>query len=64
MAKVYLKPKGKLVVRDPAEGGAELPPAGKWVELDAYWRRRLKDNSVEKSEPPTKTKKSLKGSKE
>lgn len=41
-----LKPAAGRAVRDPAKGTL-LPAEGAEVELDAFWRRRLRDGDVE-----------------
>lgn len=41
-----LKPVAGRAVRDPAKG-ALLPEEGMDIELDAFWRRRLRDGDVE-----------------
>lgn len=43
--KQLLKPAPGLVVRDPADGSI-LPPEGRAVTVDQYWRRRLADGDV------------------
>lgn len=50
MTALYLKPKGEIPVRDPADPtAAPLPPEGKAVEATPYWYRRLADGDVEKT---------------
>ena len=41
-----LKPAAGRAVRDPVKG-ALLPEEGMDIELDAFWRRRLRDGDVE-----------------
>lgn len=41
-----LKPAAGRAVRDPAKGTL-LPAEGAEVDLDAFWRRRLRDGDVE-----------------
>ena len=53
--KTYLKPKEGLKVRD-AQRGDHLPPEGREVELDRYWRRRIADGDVVEVRPPQKPK--------
>ena len=47
---VYLVPAKGLKVRHPL--GGHLNPEGDHVVLDAYWRRRIADQSVSKGNPP------------
>lgn len=48
--RVFIKPAPQpagqppLKVRKPI--GGHLPEAGDWVNLDSYWRRRIKDGDV------------------
>lgn len=61
---VHLKPAEGVRVLDPGTmPPSPLPPEGKRVGLDIYWRRRLHDGDVElvktgaaPSKPATKTK--------
>lgn len=48
-----LDPKGKvpMKVRNPATG-RHLAADGEWVDLDTYWRRRIRDEDVAESSPP------------
>ena len=45
----FLKPREGMVVPNP-KTGTPLPKDGKLVELDAFWRRRLRDGDVVKVE--------------
>lgn len=45
MTTKHLIPADGRIVRDPATRAA-LPPEGRAVELDIYWRRRLRDGDV------------------
>ncbi len=54
--KLFLKPAtADLVVRDP-HTGEQLPAAGKSVEIDNYWRRRMRDQTVVQVTAPKKQK--------
>ena len=54
--KLMLKPAtADLIVRDPATGEA-LPAEGASVEMNTYWRRRLRDRSVEQIKPARQNK--------
>jgi len=44
--RVHVRPKPGLVVRDPVRGGV-LPPEGRLVQWSIYWRRRLRDESID-----------------
>ena len=45
MTQRHLKPAEGRIVKDPATH-RPLRAEGEWRELDAYWRRRLKDGDV------------------
>ena len=47
---VKLYPKPGLLIRDPAKGDY-LPADGRTVELDIFWRRRLRDQEVTQDAP-------------
>lgn len=47
---VFLVPAESLLVRHPL--GGHLKPEGDFVVLDSYWRRRLAEQSVTRSQPP------------
>lgn len=52
--RLKLKPAtADLVVRDP-QTGERLPVEGKSVEINSYWRRRLRDQDVVKVKPSNK----------
>ena len=52
MKPVFIKPaRPGLVIRDP-QSGLPLPPDGKAVVPDAFWRRRLADGDVVETKPP------------
>jgi len=44
--KIFIKPAAGLAVPDPERNEA-LPPAGREVDDSPYWRRRLRDKSVQ-----------------
>lgn len=57
----FLKPANdKLKVRRP-DTGEYLPAAGASVELNTYWRRRLRDGDVVKASAPRQTAAKTKG---
>ncbi|MBI6944204.1 DUF2635 domain-containing protein [Pseudomonas putida] len=47
---VKLYPAPGLKIRDPAKGDY-LPEEGRTVELDIFWRRRLRDQEVTETAP-------------
>jgi len=54
---MLLKPsKPDLLIPDPAAPAAQrfLPPEGREVDLDEYWRRRIADGDVIPVEPAKK----------
>jgi hypothetical protein len=55
MAKVFIKPKEGIKVRDP-HTKQYLPEEGAFVELSSYWKRRLKDGDVIEEKLPKKSK--------
>tara|TARA_R110002095_G_scaffold57870_5_gene49598 strand:+ start:263 stop:481 length:219 start_codon:yes stop_codon:yes gene_type:complete len=57
--KKLLTPKEGLIVRDPKTGIA-LPPEGKELVVDSYWKRRIKDGDIAVSEIVKKKKADLK----
>jgi hypothetical protein len=46
MARMQLRPAGGLNVRKPAAPFPHLAAGGEEVELDTYWRRRLRAGDV------------------
>lgn len=42
----FVKPAPGLTVRDPADGGAPLPPHGKAVVWNSFWQRRLDEAAI------------------
>lgn len=40
------------LVRQPDRNWAALPASGRWVHLDEYWARRLRDADVVEASPP------------
>lgn len=52
MSKVYLVPTSGEALPCP---GGELQAIGQEVELDQFWRRRLRDGDVAKGKPPKAT---------
>jgi len=55
MEQKLLKPTKGMIVRDP-ETKEMLPEEGKIVVLNGFWRRRLKDGSVQSEDPPAPSK--------
>ncbi len=43
--KVFVRPREGLIVPDPDRHDT-LPPGGRLVPLDAFWKRRLNDGDV------------------
>lgn len=54
--KIFLKPTTGLTVIDP-QTHKPLPPEGREVSVNTYWRRRLNDGDVAKAAAPAKPKK-------
>jgi len=52
---IYVKPRQGLRIRQ--ENGTPLPDAGANVPLNAFWRRRLRDQDVVAAPAPRQTKK-------
>lgn len=58
--KIFLKPnKPGLIVRNPING-LPLPASGLTVELNSYWRRRLRDGDVVELRQPKQLKQKTK----
>lgn len=53
MKQLYVKPAPDRATPDPENGGQLLPEGGGWVPNTVYWQRRLTDEDVVESEPPS-----------
>ncbi len=54
--KVYLIPQGGKKVRD-IDRGDHLPPEGREVDMQTYWRRRINDGDVTIGKKPAPARK-------
>lgn len=50
----HLRPIGAAKIRDPDNGGARFPDAGRVVKISEFWQRRINDGDVEVSDPPAR----------
>lgn len=58
MMPVILKPSNKdIIVANPNNKGLPLSIDGEAVEIDQYWRKRIKDGDVVVASAPKKSKK-------
>jgi hypothetical protein len=53
MNRAFIRPINGKSMRCPDTGDI-LPPAGRYVEMTSYWRRRLAENAIEMTKPPVK----------
>lgn len=54
MKQAFVKPKAGLRVAYPDRPREQLPPDGAIVNLDAYWRNRIRDGDVALAKPEPK----------